>query len=213
MYAEVCFPSAGTKTTCHFNHFRSRRQYIYSCLQFSQLVLEELHKTELLSLHRQYVDVKLQEVGKMFLLEGDEVISHRHLLVFQDGNAVPGTDLDFQSRQLLSAFLKIQYSAWLELCHLCESFFSVYRGYYLWQGNEIELLELGDALWVSGRIQPLVSEKTKKMYFKRLFGFFNLPLPDAPCHRLGELGLRAHPDSFLSWLRNEYRIYWEEREA
>lgn len=213
MYAEVYFPPAGAKTACIFNHFRSRRQYIGFYMQFSHLVWEELHKAELLYLHRQYIAFKLQEVGKMFLIEGGEVISHRNLLVFQEGKAVPGYCLDPQSRQLLSAFLKVQYSAWLELCHLCESFFSVYRSCYLWQGNEIELLELGDALWVSGRILPLIPEKTKKMYFRRLFGFFNLPLPDAPCRRLGEIGLRARPDSFLSWLRDKYRLFWEERDS
>ena len=56
-------------------------------------------------------------------------------------------------------------------------------------------------------------EKTKKQYFRRLFGFFNLPLPDDPCHRLGEISLRARPDLFLSWLRDNYLVYREDREA
>lgn len=213
MYAEVYFPAAGAKTACNFNHFRSRRQYISSCTQLSHLVWEELHKTELPAQQRQYMAVKLQEVGKMFLIEDDKVVSHRNLLVYQNNKLVPMSDLDPQACQLLSAFLNIQYSAWLELCNFCESCLSVYRGNYLWKGNEIELLELGDALWVSGRIQPLTPEKTKKMYFKRLFGFFNLPVPDDPCRRLGELALRTLPDSFLSWLRDFYRNYREERDS
>ena len=109
-------------------------------------------------------------------------------------------------------FYKIQYSSWLELCRLCESFFSVYPGYYIWTGKEIELLELGDALWTTGYIRPLAKEKTKRLYFRRLFGFFNLPVPDDPCHRLGELGLRGRPDIFLAWLRDRYLSYWEDRE-
>ena len=81
-----------------------------------------------------------------------------------------------------------------------------------WTGKEIELLELGDALWTTGYIRPLAKEKTKRLYFRRLFGFFNLPVPDDPCHRLGELGLRGRPDIFLAWLRDRYLSYWEDRE-
>lgn len=213
MYAEVYFSSAEDKLTCHFNHFRSRRQYIYSCLQFSQLVCYELTKTELLRPHQLYVDAKLQETGKMFVFEGGEVVSHCNLLVFRGGNTIAESDLDIQSRRLLMAFLKIQHSAWLGLCRLCESFFSVHRGYYVWQGNEIELLELGDALWIAGNVRPVAGGKTKRLYFKHLFGFFNLPVPDNPCHRLGEIGLRSRPDSFLSRLCEKYLVHWEDKEA
>ena len=146
------------------------------------------------------------------IFEGGEVVSHRNLLVYQNEIPVSPDILNGSSRHLLGSFLQIQYSSWLELCRLCESFFSVYPGYYIWTGKEIELLELGDALWTTGYIRPLAKEKTKRLYFRRLFGFFNLPVPDDPCHRLGELGLRGRPDIFLAWLRDRYLSYWEDRE-
>ena len=148
----------------------------------------------------------------MFIFEGGEVVSHRNLLVYQNEIPVSPDILNGSSRHLIGSFLQIQYSSWLELCRLCESFFSVYPGYYIWTGKEIELLELGDALWTTGYIRPLAKEKTKRLYFRRLFGFFNLPVPDDPCHRLGELGLRGRPDIFLAWLRDRYLSYWEDRE-
>lgn len=213
MYAEVYFPSAGNMRACVFNRFRSRRQYIYSWLQLSQQVLTELNKTGLPCHHWQYVTVRLQEAGKNFISENGRIVLHRNILVYRCGVAVGVAELDVQSRHILAAYLSVQYSAWVEMCSLCESFFSVYRGNYLWQGKEIELLELCDALWVSERVRPLAAERTKKQYFRRLFGFFNLPLPDDPCHRLGEISLRARPDLFLSWLHDNYLVYWEDREV
>lgn len=213
MYAEVYFTSAGRVPACRFNRFRSRRKYIYSCLEYSRSICNELEQAGLCPYYHRYITLKLQEAGKMFVVENGEVVSHRNILVYLEGDPVPVAGLDIRYRRLLSAFLSLQYSAWVELCHLCESFFSVYRGAYLWQGNEIELLELGDALWGCGYIRPLSAEKTKKIYFRHLFGFFNLPVREDPCHRLGELALRSHPDSFLVRLRDKYRVYWESRES
>ncbi len=212
LYAEVYFPAAGVKTVCCYNHFRSRRQYLCFCTDAAHSVWEELNKTGIFLLHSKYVNFKLQEAGKMFIFEGEKLVSHRHLLVFQNETPVDPDSLDAASRRLLQSFLQIQYSAWLELCRLCEDFYSVYQGFYAWGGKEIELLELCDALWRSGYIRPLTKGNTKKLYFQHLFVFFNLTAPDDPCRRLGEIGLRARPDAFLSLLRDKYHSYWEEQE-
>lgn len=212
MYAEVYISSAGVKTLCRFNHFRSRQQYLCFCSHSLYSVWDELNQGGSLSGYRRYISFKLQEAGRLFIFEGGEVVAHRNLLVCQNEIPVTLDILNTSSRYLLRSFLQIQYSSWLELCRLCEAFFSVYRGYYVWAGKEIELLELGDALWTTGYIRPLAKEKTKKLYFRRLFGYFNLPVPDDPCHRLGELGLRARPDNFLAWLQDKYFSYWEDRE-
>lgn len=123
MYAEVYFPSAGNMRVCVFNRFRSRRQYIYSWLQLSQQVLTELNKTGLPCHHWQYVTVRLQEAGKNFISENGRVVLHRNILVYRCGVAVGVAELDVQSRHILAAYLSVQYSAWVEMCSLCESFF------------------------------------------------------------------------------------------
>lgn len=213
LYVEVYFSSGGRRKMCHFNHFRSRQQYLCFCSHASHLVWEELGMAAAFPADHRYVATKLQEAGEMFVFEGDEIVSHRNILVFQDEIPVSPDMLDASSCRLLRAFLQIQYSAWLELCRLCETVYSVYRGNYAWNGKEIELLELGDALWTAGYIRPLTKEKTKRLYFRRLFGFFNLSVSGDPCHRLGELGVRSRPDTFLSWLRDKYCSYWEDREG
>lgn len=212
MYAEAYFPPAKFKMTCHFNGFQSRRKYTYFCSQFLHSVWEEWNKTESLASSRRYMLFKLQEAGRMFIFEDGKLVSHQNILIYQNQIPVSLNTLNNSCRCLLSAFLQTQYTAWMELCRLFETFFSVYRGYYAWTGNEIELLELGDALWSAGYIRSLTQEKTKRLYFRRLFGFFNLSVPDDPCHRLGELGQRSRPDVFLSWLRDKYLSYWEDRE-
>ena len=125
-------------------------------------------RTGSLSDYHKYISFKLQEAGRLFIFEGGEVVSHRNLLVYQNEIPVSPDILNGSSRHLLGSFLQIQYSSWLELCRLCESFFSVYPGYYIWTGKEIELLELGDALWTTGYIRPLAKEKTKRLYFRAL---------------------------------------------
>lgn len=212
MYAKAYISSGGVKILCRFNHFRSRQQFLFFCSHSLHSVWEEWNKDGSLSDYHKYISFKLQEAGRLFIFEGGEVVSHRNLLVYQNEIPVSPDILNGSSRHMLGSFLQIQYSSWLELCRLCESFFSVYPGYYIWTGKEIELLELGDALWTTGYIRPLAKEKTKRLYFRRLFGFFNLPVPDDPCHRLGELGLRGRPDIFLAWLRDRYLSYWEDRE-
>ncbi len=213
LYAEAYFPTAKAKRVCRFNRFRSRRQYLNFCTKAVHSVWEELNTAGNSPLYSRYVAFKLEEAGKMFIFEGENLVSHRNLLVFQKGIPVSPKVLNTPSRRLLRSFLQIQYFAWQELCRLCETFYSVYHGYYVWKGKEIELLELGDALWTAGYIYPLPGKNTKKLYFQRLFGFFNLEPPDDPCHRLGELGLRSRPDAFLSALRDKYCSYWEEREG
>lgn len=155
MYAEAYISSGGVKTLCRFNHFRSRQQFLFFCSHSLHSVWEEWNKDGSLSDYHKYISFKLQEAGRLFIFEGGEVVSHRNLLVYQNEIPVSPDILNGSSRHLLGSFLQIQYSSWLELCRLCESFFSVYPGYYIWTGKEIELLELGDALWTTGYIRPL----------------------------------------------------------
>lgn len=154
----------------------------------------------------------LKKLGDLFITENDEIVSHRNLLIYCGGESIAEDELTVSARRLLIAWLKLQYVSWEELYDICATFFSFYRGCYCWQGDEIELLELGDALWVSGKIKPLMAEKTKKQYFRHLFGFFNLPVPAEPCHRLGEIALRRLPDAFLTWLHQHYKQYMERRD-
>ncbi len=211
-YVEAYFTSKGKKTTCHFNTFRTRKQYIGHYTTLFEKVCQEFQQHTSLVLHHKYVSLKLQETDNMFIREGEEVVSHRHILIFMNDTPVPLSDLPPPARLMLSSYLRVQYSALQELQHLCEELLSVHRSSYLWLGHEIDLLELGDSLWSSGYIRSLLQEKTKKMYFKCLFGFFNLPLPEDPCQRLGELAVREHPVSFLPALTQKYKDYWEERE-
>ncbi|MDE5639528.1 MAG: hypothetical protein K2I47_07050 [Odoribacter sp.] len=213
MYVEVYFTSDSRRTTCHFNTFRSRKQYLNHYTTLYQKVWQEFRQHTNLSLHHRYVSLKLNEADSMFILEGEEVISHRHILIFMNDAPVPFSDLNQPARLMLSAYLHVQYSALQELQHLCEEFFSIHRSCYVWDGHEIELLELLDSLWSTGYIRTLTQEKTKKMYFRRLCGFFNLPPPEDPCRRLGELIVREHPVSFLTALIRKYTAYWEEREG
>lgn len=212
MYAEVYFSSVGKRPVCRFNRFRSRRQYLCFCTRAFHAICEELDKTGLSPPHLRYMAMKLQEVGKQFVFEGEELVSRHNLLVFLNEKIVPPEVLDISSRRLLRAYLEVQYSLWQELCRLYESFSAVFRGDYRWGGKEIELFELGDALWTSGYILPLTEKKTKKLYFRNLFGFFNLSVPADPCRRLGELSVRSRPVHFLSLLQEKYLSYWEERE-
>lgn len=212
MYSEAYFTSNGKKTVCHFNNFRSRQKYLLFCGNLAQQVWQELQQTSDCPHHRQYISLRLQEAGKLFVVENDTVVSHRHLVAFVNGTAVSPSSLDEPSRFLLSAYLCLQHSAWQALCRLCETIFSVYRSCYLWLGNEIDLLELADALWATGFVQVSANDRSKKKYFCHLLAFFNLPVPADPCRRLGELTARKRPDSFLAALQEKYRDYWKERE-
>ena len=149
---------------------------------------------------------RLQQVGKLFICEGQEVVSHSHLLVHRGGMPVHVATLDVHEQMLLRSFLRIQYTAWLELCELCNSVLSFYQGNYVWQGNVLELLELGDALWVTGRVSPQDGEKSKRQYLRRLLALFRFPVPDQPCRRLGELTGRVRPDTFVTWLHQNTGI-------
>ena len=143
MYAKAYISSGGVKTLCRFNHFRSRQQFLFFCSHSLHSVWEEWNKDGSLLDYHKYISFKLQEAGRLLIFEGGEVVSHRNLLVYQNEIPVSPDILNGSSRHLLGSFLQIQYSSWLELCRLCESFFSVYPGYYIWTGKEIELLELG----------------------------------------------------------------------
>ena len=194
MYADIFFPSGRGSTACVFNTFRSRKQYIGAWLQLSRLMAVELGKISLGAQERQSVFFRLQQVGKLFICEGQEVVSHSHLLVHRGGMPVHVATLDVHEQMLLRSFLRIQYTAWLELCELCNSVLSFYQGNYVWQGNVLELLELGDALWVTGRVSPQDGEKSKRQYLRRLLALFRFPVPDQPCRRLGELTGRVRPE-------------------
>lgn len=212
MYADIFFPSGRGSTACVFNTFRSRKQYIGAWLQLSRLMAVELGKISLGAQERQSVFFRLQQVGKLFICEGQEVVSHSHLLVHRGGMPVHVATLDVHEQMLLRSLLRIQYTAWLELCELCNSVLSFYQGNYVWQGNVLELLELGDALWVTGRVSPQDGEKSKRQYLRRLLALFRFPVPDQPCRRLGELTGRVRPDTFVTWLHQKYRDYWHKRE-
>lgn len=212
MYAEVFFSAGKAGVNCVFNTFRSRKQYINAWLQLSRQVAVELDKTDLCGQERKYIFFRLQQAGKMFICEGQEVVSHYNLLAFCGSIPVRAATLNGPEQLLLRAFLRIQYMAWLELCELCNSALSFYQGHYAWQGNALELLELGDALWVTGRVCPQTAEKSKRQYLRRLLALFHLPVSDQPCRRLGELVGRIRPDAFITWLHEKYRDYWHKRE-
>ncbi|MDE7074818.1 MAG: hypothetical protein K2O69_07225, partial [Odoribacter sp.] len=121
MYAEVFFPSEQGSTACVFNSFRTRKQYIGSWLELSRQVAEELGKRALSAQERQVVFFRLQQVGKLFICEGAEVVSHYHLMAFRGGVPVCAAALEGAEVVHLRAFLRIQYMAWVELCELCNS--------------------------------------------------------------------------------------------
>lgn len=212
MYADIFFPSERGSTTCVFNSYRSRKQYISAWLQLSRLIAVELGGISLSVQERQIVFLRLQQVGKLFISEGQEVVSHCHLLVYRGGMPVHASSLDGHEQMILRSFLRIQYMAWVELCEICNSALSFYQGDYAWQGNVLDLLELGDALWVTGRVCPQSGEKSKRQYLRRLLALFRFPVLDQPCRRLGELAGRIRPDTFVTWLHQKYRDYWHERE-
>ena len=213
MYAEIYFSTSGTKLVCHFNHFRSFQKYLYFCNSSLSEVWGELNKKELLSFERHYLSLRLEEIGKLFIYEGEKVVSHRHLMIFADGVPIEFCCLNPQCRCFLSAYLSIQYNAWHNLYCLFDGSSSFYQSNYVWQWDVIAILELGDALWNLCFVQAQGPEKSKKAYLQHLFAFFNLPVPDDPCRRLNELGKRAVPYTFLMQLTEQYRQYWEEREG
>lgn len=213
MYAEVYLSVSGSKSVCHFNHFRSFQKYLYFCNCSLEKVWHGLNKKELCPTERRFLLSRLEHVGRLFTVERETVVTHRHLVVYEQGVPVAPDSLSFSSRCLLLSYLNIQYDAWRGLCRLCENFLTCYQGDYVWKGDLIELLELGDALWSFDLVEPLGGEKSKKSYFQRLFSFFNLPVPEDPCRRLGELGKRALPHAFLTRLSEYYCRYWQEREG
>lgn len=212
MGAEVYLSSGPLADRCVYNRCRSRRQYLKMWIQLYQRLVKELQNGELQSFQQEYFSYMLRHAGTVFVLDGTEVVFHRHLLIHCGGSVIFEKELGESARCILRAYLKIQYDAWIVLGELLDSYLSVYRGYDRWTGQEIELLELGDALWTFEKVRPLVAGETKRLYFKRLFGYFNLPVPERPCHRLGEIGRRERPHSFLFWLQEKYEAYWKRRD-
>ncbi len=212
MEADVSLSSGRLTNRCVYNGCRTRRQYIRMWLQLYRKLVEELQNADIQLFQREYFSTILLQAGEMFVREETEVVCHRNLLIRCGEVIVSGREMDDSFRRLLQGYLKIQYDAWVRLKDLFDSYLSVYRGHHLWTGQEIELLELGDALWMFGKVKPVSSGETKRWYFKRLFGYFNLPIPERPCHRLGEIGRRSRPHSFLYWLQGKYRDHWSNQD-
>ena len=213
MHVDVYFSSSDAHPVCHFNQFRSRQKYQEFCNRLLFQVWEELNKRGLKDFEQRYLMIRLEETGKLFVVENGKVVAHRDVLVFRDQSVVELEELNGQCRCLLSAYLNIQYLAWCGLCRLCREFSQLCQGNYAWQGDAIALLALCDALWSLHWVKPVQGDKSKKCYFQHLQSFFHLPVLDDPCRRLGDLGKRAEPHGFLMKLSDDYQRYWEEREG
>ena len=213
MHVDVYFSASETHPVCHFNQFRSRQKYQEFCNRLLERVWEELNARNLQEFERRYLEIQLEEMGKLFVLEDGKVVAHRNVLVFCDKSAVELGELNAQCRCLLSAYLNIQYLAWCGLCRLCREFAPLVQGNYAWQGDAIALLVLFDALWCLRWVKPVQGDRSKKCYFQHLQAFFHLPVLDDPCRRLGDLGKRAEPHGFVVKLSDDYQRYWEEREG
>ena len=194
MHVDVYFSASETQPVCHFNQFRSRQKYQEFCNRLLWQVWKELNTRNLQEFERRYLEIQLEEMGKLFVLEDLG-------------------ELNAQCRCLLSAYLNIQYLAWCGLCQLCREFAPLVQGNYAWQGDAIALLALSDALWCLQWVKPVQGDRSKKCYFQHLQAFFHLPVLDEPCRRLGDLGKRAEPHGFLVKLSDDYQRYWEEREG
>ena len=212
-YAEVYFSASGNKPVCHFNHYRSLQQYSGSYGRLSLAVWHELSRLPSLSDYQNFIRIKLQETGKMFLGESGKPVSHRHILIYHNNLPVLAEELTPPLRHLLSAYLNIQCSAWQELCKICEQFLSAYPGYYQWQGKMVDLLELGDAIWSTGQVAQLTNEKTKTRFFNCLLGFFNIAMPSQLYRSLGEIGKKSQLTPFLLRLLREYSAYRTKQEG
>ena len=74
MHVDVYFSSSEAHPVCHFNQFRSR--------------WKELNTRNLQEFERRYLEIQLEEMGKLFVLEDGKVVAHRNVLVFRDKSAV-----------------------------------------------------------------------------------------------------------------------------
>ena len=159
---DVYFSASETQPVCHFNQFRSRQKYQEFCNRLLDRVWEELNARNLQEFERRYLEIQLEEMGKLFVLEDGKVVAHRNVLVFRDKSAVELGELNAQCRCLLSAYLNIQYLAWCGLCRLCREFAPLVQGNYAWQGDAIALLALFDALWCLQWVKPVQGDRSKK---------------------------------------------------
>ena len=128
MHVDVYFSASETQPVCHFNQFRSRQKYQEFCNRLLGQVWKELNTRNLQEFERRYLEIQLEEMGKLFVLEDGKVVAHRNVLVFRDKSAVELGELNAQCRCLLSAYLNIQYLAWCGLCRLCREFAPLVQG-------------------------------------------------------------------------------------
>ena len=163
MYAEVYLSVSGSKSVCHFNHFRSFQKYLYFCNCSLEKVWHGLNKKELCPTERRFLLSRLEHVGRLFTVERETVVAHRHLVVYEQGVPVAPDSLSFSSRCLLLSYLNIQYDAWRGLCRLCEDFLTCYQGDYVWKGDLIAARIAQDKIMcvreLVRSIMPIVSHK------------------------------------------------------
>ena len=107
MHVDVYFSSSEAHPVCHFNQFRSRQKYQEFCNRLLGQVWKELNTRNLQEFERRYLEIQLEEMGKLFVLEDGKVVAHRNVLVFRDKSAVELGELNAQCRCLLSAYLNI----------------------------------------------------------------------------------------------------------
>ena len=88
MHVDVYFSASETQPVCHFNQFRSRQKYQEFCNRLLGRVWEELNARNLQEFEWRYLEIQLEEMGKLFVLEDGKVVVHRNVLVFRDKSAV-----------------------------------------------------------------------------------------------------------------------------
>lgn len=88
MHVDVYFSSSEAHPVCHFNQFRSRQKYQEFCNRLLGQVWKELNMRNLQEFERRYLEIQLEEMGKLFVLEDGKVVAHRNVLVFRDKSAV-----------------------------------------------------------------------------------------------------------------------------
>ena len=88
MHVDVYFSASETQPVCHFNQFRSRQKYQEFCNRLLGQVWKELNMRNLQEFERRYLEIQLEEMGKLFVLEDGKVVAHRNVLVFRDKSAV-----------------------------------------------------------------------------------------------------------------------------
>ena len=70
MHVDVYFSASETQPVCHFNQFRSRQKYQEFCNRLLGQVWKELNTRNLQEFERRYLEIQLEEMGKLFVLGG-----------------------------------------------------------------------------------------------------------------------------------------------